>query len=79
MDMGIVEGFMDWNIEVLLLSEHMALLSRIKAREPACKPRCGLLTIDQKKVEMVTALAQEYVRGIISFENLRDIGSLRKL
>jgi hypothetical protein len=78
---GLVEGFVDGNVEVLLLSGHMAVVCYHISRPeslPVSLP-VGYITTDQKKVEMVAALVQEYVRGIISFENPRDIGPLSKL
>lgn len=78
---ALVEGFMDGNVEVLLLSGHMVVVCYHISRPeslPVSLP-VGYITTDQKMVELAAGLVQEYVGGIISFENPRDIGSLSKL
>ena len=78
---GLVEGFMDGNVEVLLLSgEAVVVCYHISKPDslPVSLP-VGYISTDKKVVEVVEALVQDYVGGIISFDNPRDIGPLSKL
>jgi len=78
---GLVEGFLDGNVEVLLIPGRMAVVSYHISRPdslPVSLP-IGYLTTDEKKVSVVTKLVEEYVNGVISYDNPRDLGPLGKL
>jgi hypothetical protein len=78
---GLVEGFMDGNVEVLLLSDHLAVVSyHISKPEsfPVTLP-VGYITADKQKVKLITALVTEYVGGVVSFDNPRNLGKIAEL
>jgi hypothetical protein len=78
---GFVEGFMDGNVEVLLLPGYMAVICYHISRPeiiPASLP-VGYITTDVIKIEVITRLVQDYINGVISFDNPRDLGPLREL
>lgn len=78
---GLVEGFLDGNVEVLLLPGCMAVVSyHISKPEslPVSLP-VGYITMDQNRVEVVTKLVKNYLNGIVSFNNPRNLGPLEKI
>lgn len=78
---GIVEGFLDGNVEVLLIPGYMAVVCyHISKPEilPVSLP-VGYVTTDKSRVEVVTKLVKGYVEGVISFDNPRDLGPLEKI
>lgn len=78
---GLVEGFMDGNVEVLLLSGGAVVVCYHISKPdslPVSLP-VGYISTDKKVVEVVEALVQDYVGGTISFDSPRDIGLLSKL
>lgn len=75
---GLVEGFLEGNVEVLLIPGRMAVVSYHISRPdslPVSLP-VGYLTTDEKKVSVVTKLVDEYINGVISFDNPRNLGPL---
>ena len=78
---GLVEGFLDGNVEVLLLSGHLAVVSYHVSKPesfPVTFP-VGFITADKQKVKLITALVDDYVGGVISFDNPRDLGNVGRL
>jgi hypothetical protein len=78
---GLVEGFLDGNVEVLLLPGYMAVVSyHISKPEslPVSLP-VGYVTTDKNRVEVVTKLVKDYLNGMISFNNPRNLGPLEKI
>lgn len=78
---GLVEGFLEGNVEVLLMPGYMAVVCYHISRPetlPVTLP-VGYLTTDNSRVGVVTKLVKEYVDGMISFDNPRDLGPLEKL
>lgn len=78
---GLVEGFLDGNVEVLLLPGYMAVVSyHISKPEnlPVSLP-IGYVTTDKNRVEVVTKLVKDYLNGMISFNNPRNLGALEKI
>ena len=72
---------MDGNVEVLLLSDHLAVVSyHISKPEslPVTLP-VGYITADKQKVKLITTLVTEYVGGVVSFDNSRDLGKIAEL
>tara|TARA_R110001583_G_scaffold195536_1_gene375632 strand:- start:3219 stop:4640 length:1422 start_codon:yes stop_codon:yes gene_type:complete len=78
---GLVEGFMDGNVEVMLLPGHLAVICYHISRPeslPVSLP-VGFITTDKAKVGVVRALVEGYVGGVVSFDNPRALGPLSKL
>lgn len=67
---------MDGNVEVLLLSDHLAVVSyHISKPEsfPVTLP-VGYITADKQKVKLITALVTEYVGGVVSLTTRGILG-----
>lgn len=72
---------MDGNVEVLLLSDELAVVSYHVSRPeslPVTLP-VGYITADKQKVKLITALVEDYVGGVVSFDNPRDLGTISQL
>lgn len=78
---GLVEGFLDGNVEVMLLPGYLAVICYHISRPenlPVTLP-VGFITTDKTKLGKVKALVEDYVGGVISFDNPRELGRLSKL
>lgn len=78
---GLVEGFLGGSVEVMLLSGHLAVICYHISRPeilPVSLP-VGFITTDKVKLAMVEALVEDYIGGLISFDNPRELGPLSKL
>lgn len=78
---GLVEGFLDGNVEVMLLPGYLAVICYHISRPeslPVTLP-VGFITTDKAKLGMVKALIEDYVGGGVSFDNPRELGLLSKL
>lgn len=78
---GLVEGFLDGNVEVMLLPGHLAVICYHISRPeslPVTLP-VGFITTDQAKLKIVEALIEDYIGGFVSFDSPRELGPLSKL
>lgn len=78
---GLVEGFLSGNVEVLLLSNRLAAVSYHISRPeslPVTLP-LGFITVDPERVRVITGLVEDYISGVSSFDNPRDLGPLSQL
>jgi len=78
---GLVEGFLEGNVEVLVLPDRLAAVSYHVSRPeslPVTLP-LGFLTADPQAVKVITELVEDYTNGVVSFDNPRDIGPLSQL
>lgn len=78
---GLVEGFLDGNVEVLLIPGYMAVVCYHISRPetlPVSLP-IGFITTDESRIRLITKLVKEYVDGTISFDNPRDLGPLKRI
>jgi hypothetical protein len=78
---GLVEGFLDGNVEVLIVPGFIAVVCYHISRPenlPVSLP-IGFITTDRKRVHLVSTLVKDYVRGMISFDNPRDLGPIAKM
>lgn len=78
---GLVEGFLDGNVEVLILPGYLAVVCyhiSWPGRLPASFP-IGFITTDRTRVSLVDKLVKEYVGGMIAFETPRDLGEIKKI
>ena len=78
---GLVEGFMDGNVEILLLSGaavvvcyHISNPERLPVSLPV-----GYISTDSDVVKVVEILVNKYIRDVVSFGNPRDLGPLSNL
>ena len=77
---GLFEGFLDGNIEIILIENHfVAVCYHISRPEsvPVTLP-VGFISIDQSIIKNIQTLALEYLKGFSSFDNPNDIGPLKK-
>ena len=78
---GLVEGFLDGNVEVLLYPERWAAVSYHVSRPeslPVTLP-VGFITADPESVRVITGLVDDYIKSVVGFEDPRDLGLLRQL
>ncbi|MGB2246473.1 MAG: hypothetical protein ACPH3N_02330 [Alcanivorax sediminis] len=78
---GLVEGFLDGNVEILLIPSYMAVVCYHISRPdtlPVSLP-VGYITTDKSKVRVVSSAVKEYVEGVVSFDNPRDLGAIEKI
>ncbi len=78
---GLIEGFLDGNVEVLILPGYLAVVCYHISwpdRLPASFP-IGFITTDRSRVSLVDKLVKEYVGGMIAFETPRDLGEIKKI
>lgn len=78
---GLVEGFLDGNVEALILPDSLAVVCyhiSWPERLPASLP-IGFITTDRNRVSLVGKLIKEYVGGVASFESHRDLGEIEKI
>ena len=78
---GLVEGFLDGNVEVLILPGYLAVVCYHISwpdRLPASFP-IGFITTDRSRVSLVDKLVKECVGGMIAFETPRDLGEIKKI
>ncbi len=78
---GLVEGFLDGNVEILLIPGYMAVVCYHISRPdslPVSLP-VGYITTDKSKVRVVSSVVKEYVEGVVSFDNPRDLGAIEKI
>jgi len=78
---GLTEGFMDGNVEVLLLPGHLAVICYHISRPeslPISLP-VGFVSTDQDTVQRIQMIAEDYVDDVASFDNPRDLGLISKL
>ena len=78
---GLVEGFLDGNVEVLLYPKRWAAVSYHVSRPeslPVTLP-VGFITADPESVRVITGLVDDYINGVVSFEDPRDLGPLKQL
>lgn len=78
---GLVEGFLDGNVEVLILTGYLAVVCyHISWPEkfPASLP-IGFITTDRNRVSLIEKLVKEYVGGMIAFDSPRDLGEINKI
>lgn len=78
---GLAEGFLDGNVEVLILPGYLAVVCYHISwpdRLPASFP-IGFITTDRSRVSLVDKLVKEYIGGMIAFETPRDLGEIKKI
>lgn len=78
---GLVEGFLDGNVEVLILPSYLAVVCyhiSWPERLPASFP-IGFITTERNCVSLVDKLVKEYVGGMIAFEAPRDLGEIKNI
>lgn len=78
---GLVEGFLDGNVEVLLFYDRFAVVTyHVAKREslPVTLP-LGFVTEDPHRIEVISGFVEDYISGVVGFDNPRDLGSLSKL
>tara|TARA_Y100000780_G_scaffold223492_1_gene233867 strand:- start:259 stop:1680 length:1422 start_codon:yes stop_codon:yes gene_type:complete len=78
---GLVEGFLDGNVEALVLPGYLAVVCyhiSWPERLPSSFP-IGFITTDRSRVSLVDKLVKEYVGGMIAFETPRDLGEIKKI
>jgi|JTFO01.1.fsa_nt_gb hypothetical protein len=78
---GLVEGFLDGNVEVLLIPDYMAVVCYHVSRPeslPVSLP-VGYVTTDKLRVGVVAKLVKDYVDGMVSFEKPRDLGPMANI
>ena len=78
---GLVEGFLDGNVEALILPGYLAVVCyhiSWPERLPSSFP-IGFITTDRSRVSLVDKLVKEYVGGMIAFETPRDLGEINKI
>ena len=78
---GLVEGFLDGNVEVLLFPDRLAVVTyHVAKREslPVTLP-LGFVTEDPHRIKVISGFVEDYISGVVSFDNPRDLGPLSKL
>lgn len=78
---GLIEGFLDGNVEVLLLPGGFAVVSYHISQPdkfPVSLP-VGFITTDKNRLRLISDLVKDYVSGVVSFDNPRDLGTLDKI
>jgi len=77
---GLVEGFLDGNVEVLILPGYLAVVCyhiSLPENLPVSLP-IGFITTDRNRVSLIDKLVKEYVGGMIAFDSPRDLGEIEK-
>lgn len=78
---ALIEGFMDGNVEIMLLPEHLAVVCyhiSIPENIPITLP-LGFITTDKEKINLISKLVKDYVQGVVSYDKPHNLGTLNKL
>ena len=78
---GLVEGFLDGNVEILHLEGQLSVVSyhfSLPEQFPVPVP-IGFLTTDKEKVKKIGSLVSEYLGGIESFDKPNDCGLISSI
>lgn len=78
---GLLEGFLDGSVEVLILEDTFAVVCYHISRpdtHPVSIP-VGFVTSNLKLINAITEIAYDYIEGSSSFNNKHNLGLLEKL
>lgn len=78
---GLIEGFLDGNVEVMLLPEEFVVVCyHISWKEalPVTMP-VGFVSTNLKLIEKIEKIANKYIDGIASFEKPNNLGPLENI
>lgn len=78
---GLIEGFLDGNIEIMLLpDEFVVVCYHISWKEalPVTMP-VGFVSTDLKLIQKIEKIANKYIDGITSFDTPNNLGPLEKI